>query len=118
MAEEHENIEQFEAAVKTGVFDPHPYDRLMIYYRKEKRYGDELKIIDKAIKLFSGQLKRQQSEMFKGVKSRSTIQRLSKQISHVSGLADKKGNANYIPEPLARWMKRKATVTQKIKKQK
>jgi hypothetical protein len=29
---------------------------------------------------------------------------------------DKKGSMNYLPEPLARWIKRKQTVENKIKK--
>ncbi len=112
---QQENIEEFEALVKNGNADPHPYDRLMVHYRKEKNFKEELRVIKKAIKVFTDQLSRQESAMFKGAKSRTMIQKLSSQISRSAGLTDKKGNPNYLPEPLARWEKRKQTVEKKIK---
>lgn len=105
-----DDIEQFQTAVNSGDTDPHPYDRLMIHYRKEKNYKDELRVINKALKIFNDQLKRQQSAMYKGVKSRSKIQQLSTNISKSVGI-------NYLPEPLARWTKRKQTVEEKISRQ-
>ena len=111
-----ENISSYQEQIKKGVTDPLPYDRLMIYYRKEKEYKKELQVINRALEIFGKQLKRQQQEMFKGVKSTSTIKKLSAQISKFTGLADKKGNHSFIPGPIARWTKRKATVEQKIKK--
>ncbi len=116
--DQQENIEEFKALVKTGKADPHPYDRLMIYYRKQKNYKEELRVIKQAIKVFTDQLRRQETAMFKGAKSRTTIQKLSSQISRTAGLTDKKGKPNYVPEPLAKWEKRKKIVDEKIKKDK
>src|SRR5689334_6886109 len=99
-----------------GTTDPFPYDRLMIYYRKQKEYKKELQLINRALKVFGDQLKRHGSEVFSAAKSHAAVKRLSLQIGKLSGLMDKKGNLKYIPEPLARWMKRKKTVEQKIKK--
>jgi hypothetical protein len=48
-------------------------------------------------------------------RNRSTIKRLSTAISKSAGLADKKGNSTFIPEPIARWTKRKTTVMGKLK---
>jgi len=116
--DQQEDIQEFEALVKTGEADPHPYERLMIHYRKQKNYKKELRVINKAIKVFTDQLSRQQTAMFKGAKSRTTIQKVSLQISRSVGLTDKKGNPNYLPEPLAKWEKRKHTVEEKMRKDK
>jgi seryl-tRNA synthetase len=116
MAEISENINLYEEQIKTGITDPLPYDRLMIYYRKQKEYRKELQLINRALKVFGDQLKRQGSQLFSATKSRATIKKLSDKFSKLSGLMDKKGNPKFIPEPLARWMKRKKTVEQKIKK--
>ena len=116
MEEISENINLYEEQIKTGTTDPLPYDRLMIYYRKQKEYRKELQIINRALKVFEDQLKRQGSQLFSVAKSRTTIKKLSEKFGKLSGLMDKKGNPKFIPEPLARWTKRKQTVEQKIKK--
>lgn len=111
---EDDSIKLFEEQVKQGSLDPYPYDRLMIAYRKEKKYKDELRIIKKGIAAFSDQLKRQQKEMFKGVKNQSAIKSISTKLNKQLGLADKKGNTSYLPQPLDRWHKRKETVEKKL----
>ena len=116
MAEISENINLYVQQIKTGTTDPLPYDRLMIYYRKQKEYKKELQLINRGLKVFNDQLKRHSSQLFSAAKSRTTVKKLSDKFSKLSGLMDKKGNLNFIPEPLARWMKRKKTVEQKIKK--
>lgn len=105
----------FEAQVKAGVIDPVPYDRLMIAYRKEKNYPDELRVIKRAIAVFGHHLKSVQKDILKGHRKRSSIAELSNSISRHTGLIDKKGNSQHIPEPIAKWIKRQTTVEQKIK---
>lgn len=112
------NIALYEQQTKTGIADPLPYDRLMIYYRKQKEYKKELQLINQALKVFGEKLKKQTSQIFATAKSRTASKKLMEKFSKSVGLMDKKGNPNYVPEPLARWMKRKQTVQQKIKKQK
>ena len=116
MAEISENINLYVQQTKTGITDPLPYDRLMIYYRKQKEYRKELQLINRALKVFGDQLKRHGSQLFSAAKSRTMVKKLSEKFGKLSGLMDKKGNQNYLPEPLARWTKRKQTVEQKIKK--
>ena len=116
MAELSENINLYVQQTKTGTTDPLPYDRLMIYYRKQKEYKKELQLINRALKVFGDQIKRHGSQLFSAAKSRTTVKKLSEKFSKLSGLMDKKGNPNFLPEPLARWTKRKHTVEQKIKK--
>ncbi len=48
-----EDIPAFQAAVRKGVTDPFPYERLMVHYRKTKAYAKELEVINKAIKSIS-----------------------------------------------------------------
>jgi hypothetical protein len=104
----------FEAQVKAGVTDPHPYDRLMISYRKEKKYSDELRIVNRAIAVFQKQLDTIQQNILKGNRKRAKILELSKSISRQTGLVDKKGKGLHIPEPIARWQKRKEVIERKL----
>jgi hypothetical protein len=116
MAQLTEDINLYEQQTKSGVTDPFPYDRLMIYYRKQREYKKELQIIDQALKVFGDQLKKHTDQLFQTARSRASVKKLSDKISKLAGLTDKKGNPNYLPEPLARWTKRKHTVQQKLKK--
>jgi len=116
MAQLPEDIALYKQQTESGTVDPLPYDRLMIYYRKQKEYKKELSLINRALKVFSDKLKRQTDQLVEAARSRATIKKLSDKISKFSGLTDKKGNPKYLPEPLARWTKRKHTVQQKIKK--
>lgn len=118
MAELPEDIALYEQQTGSGTVDPLPYDRLMIYYRKQKEYRKELNLINRALKVFEDKLKRQTGQLLEGAKSRATVKKLSDKFSISSGLMDKKGNPKDLPEPLARWTKRKHTVQQKIKKAK
>lgn len=116
MATLTENIELYEQQVKKGITDPLPYDRLMIYYRKQKEYKKELQLINQALKVFSEKLKKQTTRIFETARSRTASKKLMEKFGKSVGLLDKKGNLNYLPEPLARWTKRKQTVQQKIKR--
>ena len=119
MEQEHEAaIEEFRRRVDAGETDTHPYDRLMIHYRKKRLYAEELQVIRRGIAVFMEQLKRQRSALLKTGKRSTAIKTLSSQLSKATGLTDKKGQELYMPEPLPRWNRRKATVEEKIKKAK
>jgi hypothetical protein len=113
-----DDIQRYESLIKDSDKDPHPYNRLMIHYRKQKAYKEELRVVKRALQVFYDQLKRQQAEMFRGSKSRSAIKKLSEEIGKKTGLIDKKGNATYVPEQMANWEKRKKTIEEKIDRQK
>lgn len=111
-AEEKEDIslaiKDYEEAIKTNPLTEKAYDRLMILYRKEKDFKNELIIITAGIKTFE--------DFYKSKKSSSKkIATISKKLNKSFGLTDKKGNALYDPEPIAKWKKRKAVVLKKIK---
>ena len=116
MTQATEDIALYQQQAKAGAIDPFPYDRLMIYYRKQKEYKKELQLINRALKVFGDHFKKQTSAVLQTAKSQALIKKLSEKISRSSGLIDKKGKPNYVPEPLLRWMKRKETVEGKLKK--
>lgn len=99
----------YEETIKNDALAEKAYDRLMIIYRKEKDYKSELKIINAGIKAFE--------RFYKSKKSSSKkILEISDKLNRSFGFTDKKGNAVYDPEPIARWKKRKITVEKRIKK--
>jgi hypothetical protein len=114
--EPDEPIDKYLSEVNSGSTDPFPYERLMIHFRREKKYAEELKIISKGITVLEKIYKRQQSQTLGGRVS-SSIKKLSEKISMSTGLRDKKGNTLYLPEPLPKWLKRKAVTEAKLKAQ-
>ncbi len=108
------SVQEFEAQVKAGVTDPYPYNRLMIAYRKQKKYTDERRVIKRAISVFEAQLKSLQQTVLKGNRKRSAIAAISEKISKQTGLTDKKGKSLHVPEPIVTWLKRQAVVQKKL----
>ncbi|MBL7698943.1 MAG: hypothetical protein JNK79_12330 [Chitinophagaceae bacterium] len=111
-----EPIEEYKQQVEKGVIDALPYDRLMVYYRKEKDFQSELKVIKKGISTFKKHFADLQKASVK--KKKSKVHELSRLFSKTTGLTDKKGNEIYLPAPLPKWIKRQTTVEQKLKKKK
>lgn len=119
-AEEAENNKQLNEAIKLyhGAMKVEPsyelpYDRLMVIYRKQKRYKEELKVINEGIRFFSEQHENKQKEM---IGSNKKITQLSNALMKSVGLKDKKGKNIYYPEPVPKWQKRKQMVEKKLKK--
>jgi tetratricopeptide (TPR) repeat protein len=101
-------IKNYEEAIEKDPIAEKAYDRLMILYRKEKDYKKELRLINAGIKAFENFYKSRKSGSKK-------IAEISKKLNRSFGFTDKKGNAVYDPEPIARWKKRKITVEKRIK---
>lgn len=110
-----EPIDEYLDEVNAGKIDPFPYNRLMIHFRKQKEYDEELKIIKKAIATFKKFYTDLQKQTLKN-KINSKVKDLSKLINQRTGLVDKKGIELYLPEPLPQWIKRQAGVEQKLNK--
>lgn len=101
-------IREYQEAIALNPLAEKAYDRLMILFRKEKDYKNELKAINAGIKSFE--------QFYRSRKSGSKkIAEISKKLNKAFGFTDKKGNAVYDPEPIARWKKRKEVVLKKIK---
>lgn len=109
-----ESLDEYKKQVAAGTISTLPYERLMIHYRKEKEYNEELKVIRKGIatleKFYAGLRKSSLKKINPKIKA------LSSKIGKSTGLVDKKGGNVYLPEPLPRWIKRRAVVEQKIKR--
>jgi len=108
-------IALYEENMKSGYPDPYSFDRLMILYRKQKKYKDELRVINRAIKVFTDDYARHQKNQIVTARNKKQVKDLSAAIMRKSGLTDKKGNETYLPEPIGKWMKRKAVVEKKLK---
>lgn len=101
-------IKEYEEVIKADPLAEKTYDRLMILYRKEKYYKKELKLIDSGIKAFE--------KFYRSKKTGSKkIADISNKLNKSFGFTDKKGNAVYEPEPIAKWKKRRLTVDKRIK---
>ena len=93
-------IELYQQALKQDKLNEYAYNRLMIIYRKLKDKKKELKVIDDALKAYK--------QFYKSKKRTSkSITDISNKLNKSFGLADKKGNLLYSPEPIATWEKRK-----------
>jgi hypothetical protein len=118
-AELNEHIEEairlYELNIKEEVTDQFAYDRLMVIYRKQKAYNDELRVIKRGIQLFTEQTKKQLKENISTHKNKTQLERLSNAFMKGAGLIDKKGNDKHVPEPVNKWMKRQAVVEKKLK---
>jgi len=119
-AEEAEKNEQLDGAMKLYKdalkIEPSyelPYDGLMIIYRKQKNYKEELKVINEGIKFFQKQHENKQQQLSN---SNKKIVQLSNALMKSVGLKDKKGKNIYYPEPIPKWQKRKQLVEKKMKR--
>ncbi len=116
-AESDNDIEQaatlYEQARKADPANQYPYDRLMIIYRKLKKYKEELRVINEGIKFFESFYKNKSQQL---VGKDKKIMELSNAFMKRVGLQDNKGKNLYFPEPIAKWQKRKETVQKKLGK--
>ena len=114
---ESDDIEQaatlYEQARKADPANEYPYERLMIIYRKLKKYKEELRVIDEGIKFFEAFYRNKSQQLFGKDKK---IMELSKALMKRVGLQDKRGKNLYYPEPIQKWRKRKETVEKKLSK--
>ncbi len=105
-------INNYKQAINLEPADTLAYNRLMIIYRKEKLYKEELHIIDMAVKNIQQAYNNRKSKP----KANATISKLSKALMKSTGLVDKKGNNMYEPEPISSWKKRRQVVLKRLDK--
>ena len=102
----------YKQEINKSAFNASVYTRLMIIYRKQKKYKEELEIINKALQHF----KEYQNKKSSSKTNSAAIKKLSNSLNKSLGLTDKKGNFLYEPEPIPAWKKRKTTVEKKLKR--
>ena len=98
----------YEKAIKQKPVLELPYARLMVIYRKEKDYQKELNTIKKALDVFTEVYNKK-----KGATNTAKVASLSKAL--LKSLGVKSTDENFYPEPMAKWLKRKAVVEKKLK---
>ena len=108
-------ISLYEQNIKEPVVEQFAYDRLMILYRKQKAYKEELRVIKKGIQVFKEQGKQVLKNNIARKKNKTELEKLSNAFMKGTGLIDRKGNETHIPEPINKWMKRQVVVEKRIK---
>lgn len=105
-------ITNYQKAIQIEPINKFAYNRLMIIYRKEKMYKEELKLIDEAITNIQTAYNKKKTKF----KSNSNVFKLSNALMKSTGLTDKKGDLVYEPEPVPTWKKRRQTVLKRLGK--
>jgi len=112
-AEQEGHVDQatqlYENAIKQKPVLEKPYTRLMIFYRKAKEYSKAMTVINKGLEVFTA-VHDKRKEAFS---SSSKVAKLSKAI--LKSVGGKVKDENYYPEPITKWLKRKAVVEKKLK---
>ena len=106
-------IKLYQRAIKLEPHDEIPYNRLMILYRKEKQYQQELELINKGIRAFEEFYQKRSEKLIAGKK---TATQLSNALAKSLGQRGKKVQELYYPEPIPKWIKRREMVEKKLGK--
>ena len=91
-----------------------PYQRLLVLYRRQKKYKQELAVLTKGIHCLEEQLAEHKDTLFSKKPQRNKIMRLSKALAQKIGLLDKKGKELLPPQPLEKWIHREKLVRKKM----
>lgn len=110
-------IKLYEKQIARGYNDTLPYERLLVLYRKQKNYREELHVLNRGIALLQQQLTDHQKELFAKKPQRNKLLRQSRALAQKMGLLDKKGDHILLPQPLEKWMNRRKNVQKRIKAQ-
>ncbi len=113
-AETEDDLEKsasfYERALKMQSLQEGPRNRLMILYRKMKKYEEEEKTIKAGIKAFEEYFKKKSEKL---IGKNTAASRLSNQLLKTLS-KNKKATPTYEPEPIAKWKKRLAVVEKKL----
>ena len=102
----------YEQAIRQHPMEEFPYNRLMIIYRKFKQPKNELRVIKKALEVYTAFY----DKKLKPYTSNTKVGQLSKALlKSVTGSAKKTSYTSY-PEPIPRWTLRKKAVEKKLEK--
>jgi hypothetical protein len=104
-------IRLYEANIKYDYADRTAFERLMVIYRRQKKFRDEVRVIDRGLELFQ-QLGREHTEhaLSRRVNGKK-LAALSRAILRKSGLQQQQSP---LPEPLNKWLKRKEIAQNKV----
>ena len=104
----------YEKAIKQEPFDEEPWNRLMVIYRKLKRYEDEERVITRAIKVFKEHYgQRQERILGQHTKAEEISRALLRSVQGKRGR--QRAEPDY-PPPIPKWAKRLEVVEKKLGK--
>ena len=103
----------YEQNIKEDYADEYAFERLMIIYRKQKDYKDELRVINRGIDLFEHSLQRHLKQTLSRHIDGKKLEILSNAILKKTS---SKTQQPHFPDPIDKWMKRREIVEQKLEK--
>jgi tetratricopeptide (TPR) repeat protein len=106
-------IKLYEQNIKEDYADEFAFERLMIIYRKQKEYKNELRVITRGIELFRQNIEKHLKHSLARHVDGKKLEQLSKAILRKSGV---KTEELHFPDPIDKWIKRKETVEKKLEK--
>ena len=106
-------IRFYEQNIREDYADKFSFERLMIIYRQQKEYKDELRVIKRGIEVFQQNMKDRVKHSLAKRVSDKRLEQLSNAILKISG--QKKEEPRF-PDPIDKWLKRKEIVEKKLKK--
>ena len=106
-------IKLYEQNIKENFADKFAFERLMIIYRKQKDFKNELRVINRGVELFQENMKGHLKQSLSRHVDEKKLERLSLAIMKGTGLKNK--NLHF-PDPIDKWIKRKEIVEKKLGK--
>src|ERR1051326_2333258 len=118
-AEEDDDVNKavrfYEQNIKEDYADKISFERLMIIYRKQKEYKEELRGIKRGIEVFQKNMKERVKHSLARHVSDKKLEQLSSAILKITG---QKKEEVHFPDPVDKWLKRKEIVEKKLKTKK
>jgi hypothetical protein len=115
-AEREEDVNKairfYEQNIREDHADKFAFERLMVIYRKDKEYKNELRVIKRGIEVFQKKFKERVKHSLARRVSDKKLEQLSNAIIKISG---QKKEELHFPDPVDKWLKRKEIVEKKLK---
>jgi hypothetical protein len=106
-------IRLYEQNIKEDYADEFAFNRLMVIYRSQKDYADELRVINRGIEVYRSNMEKHLEHSLHRRGNLEKVAQISKAIMRKSGV--KKEDLSF-PDPIDKWMKRKKIVSEKLRK--
>jgi len=106
-------VRLYEDNIKEDKADKFAFERLMVIYRGQKEYKNELRVINRGIDLFRREMEKHVSHSLSRRVDSKKLKHLSQAIIKKSGLEK---DELHFPDPIDKWLKRKKIVEEKLGK--
>ncbi|HEV8286537.1 MAG TPA: hypothetical protein VGQ09_19645 [Chitinophagaceae bacterium] len=106
-------IKLYEQNIKEDYADEFAFERLMIIYRKQKEYKDEMRVINRGIEVFEQTMKDHLTHSLSRHVDGKKLEQLSNAILKKTGF---KKDGFHFPDPIDKWIKRKEILEKKLEK--